>query len=83
MWTLDNELISCLAVSETRSEVALGLSDGSVQIWGAREWNLRATVSSSTGISKLMYGSIKNSSTIPSVFLLVSLYLSQRFLLIS
>ncbi|CAI8007365.1 hypothetical protein GBAR_LOCUS5169 [Geodia barretti] len=70
VWTLDNELISCLAVSETRSEVALGLSDGSVQIWGAREWNLRATVSSSTGISKLMYGSIKNSSTIPSVFLL-------------
>lgn len=72
MWTLDDELISCLAASEVRMEVVLGRSDGSVQLWGVGEWKLRATLDCGSGVSRLMYGSINSNRSLPHVFLLVS-----------
>ena len=72
VWSLDDEMISCLAASESRGEVVLGRSDGAIQFWTVGDWSLRGTFNSTNAICRLMYGSIRKSA-LPNTFLLVSL----------
>ena len=71
VWSVDDKLISCLAASESRQEVVLGQLDGFLQFWSMGEWIIKGKLHASSGVCKLMYGSIKNSS-LPNTFLLVS-----------
>lgn len=75
VWSLDVEGVSNLAASESRGELALTHSDGSLQLWDVEKWVLRATFSTRSCGSALMYGSIKpskkQSDLLPDSFLLV------------
>ena len=68
--------VTCLTGCESRGEVALSRSDGSVQLWDVDEWTLKATFNISGSVTKLIYASIgvhplKKSSVISQTFLMV------------
>ena len=72
VWSLEGEQVFCLAADDSTLELATGKPDGSITFWDTQNWNIKATLLSTTGIvSTIKYGSVKGSK-LPATFVLVS-----------
>ena len=73
---MDGEQVSCIAGSDSRSELVLGKEDGMVQVWATGEWDLKSSFHSSSGgnVTSLLYCAFRLKKEIET-FLIVSIAL--------
>ena len=73
---MEGEQVSCIASSDSLSELVLGKEDGSVQVWATGKWDLKVSFHSSSGgtVTSLHYCAFRLKQKVET-FLIVSIIL--------
>ena len=77
MWSLDGgEKVVSIAGDSATLELAVGKSDGSITIWDAQTWSVKATLQSGTDkiIATLKYVTVKTAKSTQTYLLVRVVY---------